>query len=65
VLAELLRRATGTEDGAEIAVLEAECRGRGDARCRFLFGSPAALEAVYAALREGDATADDALARLG
>lgn len=65
VLAELLRRATGTEDGAEIAVLEAECRGRGDARCRFLFGSPVALEAVYAALREGDATADDALARLG
>jgi hypothetical protein len=44
LLAGLLGRLTASE----VAVLEAECRCAGAPRCRFLFGSPAALEAVYA-----------------
>lgn len=49
VLAKLLARAAD----AEVAVLEAECRSRGEARCRFLFGSPAALDTLYQGMREG------------
>lgn len=30
-----------------VAVLEVECRSRGDARCRFLSATPAVLERVY------------------
>lgn len=50
MLANLLGRAAGSE----IAVLEAECRSRGDARCRFLFGAPDTLHEVYERLRAGD-----------
>jgi len=49
LLAQLLGRAA---DGA-IAVLEVECASRGDARCRFLFGSEHAIEALYRSLLEG------------
>ena len=36
-----------------IAVLEVECRARGDLRCRFLFGGVPALEALHAGLAAG------------
>jgi len=51
----LLAAVLGKIAGDEIAVLEAECRSQGDARCRFLFGSPAALDEVYSRLGEGQA----------
>jgi bacteriochlorophyll 4-vinyl reductase len=60
VLANLL----GQIADAEVAVLEAECRSRGDQRCRFLFGGADAVYAVYERIAAGDA-ADAALARLG
>ena len=60
VLANLL----GQIADAEVAVLEAECRSRGDHRCRFLFGGADAVYAVYERIAAGDAP-DAALARLG
>ncbi|HEX6308270.1 MAG TPA: V4R domain-containing protein [Longimicrobiales bacterium] len=60
ILANLL----GQIANAEVAVLEAECRSRGDQRCRFLFGGADAVYAVYERLAAGD-RADAALARLG
>jgi predicted hydrocarbon binding protein len=59
LFADLLRRVAGQE----VAVLETECRGRGDRRCRWLLGAPDALDEVYGLLRAG-ASADDAVARL-
>ena len=59
LLANLLGRAAGTD----VAVLEVECRSRGDARCRFLFGSPEALDAVYEHVASG-ASAEESLAAL-
>jgi hypothetical protein len=50
LLADLLGRASG----AEPAVMEVECRSRGDARCRFLVGGRDALERVYEDLRAGE-----------
>jgi predicted hydrocarbon binding protein len=49
VLANLLGRVAGDD----VAVLEVECRSSGDPRCRFLFGAPAALDAVFADLAAG------------
>jgi bacteriochlorophyll 4-vinyl reductase len=60
MLANLLGRVVG----AEVAVLEVECRSRGDQRCRFLFGGAAAVYALYERIAAGDAP-DTALARLG
>lgn len=60
VLANLLGQAAG----AEVAVLEVECRARGDAKCRFLFGGADALRAVYDQVARGE-RADDAVALLG
>lgn len=51
VIASLLGRAAD----ADVAVLEVECRSRGDARCRFLFGGEPALQAVYQRLADGAA----------
>lgn len=50
MLADLLGRIAG----ADLAVMEVECRSRGEDRCRFLVGSPAALEDVYARLQRGE-----------
>jgi predicted hydrocarbon binding protein len=36
-----------------IAVLEVECRSRGDEHCRFLAGSPETLQAVYDGVNAG------------
>lgn len=49
LLAEILRHVAGDE----VAILEPECRGRGDARCRFLIGAPATLDSLYGMLRDG------------
>ncbi len=50
MLADFLTRLAG---GETVAIMEVECRSRGDARCRFFAGAPPTLEAVYAALSEG------------
>jgi predicted hydrocarbon binding protein len=50
----LLANLLGHAAQSELAVLEVECRSRGDARCRFLFGNPTTLEVLYGRLRAGD-----------
>ena len=50
----LLANLLGHAADSEIAVLEVECRSRGDAQCRFLFGAPPTLEALYQRLRTGE-----------
>jgi predicted hydrocarbon binding protein len=59
IFADILRRVAGED----VAVLEAECRGRGDSRCRFLFGSPATLSTLYDSLRSGQGV-EHSLSRL-
>lgn len=49
--------------GGPVAVLEVACRGRGDAACRFAFGSETAVHELYGELLEG-ADLDGALAAL-
>lgn len=39
--------------GGPLAVLEVSCRGRGDARCSFAFGSESAVHELYGQLSEG------------
>jgi predicted hydrocarbon binding protein len=36
-----------------VAVMEVECRSRGDARCRFLAGSPETLSTLYDRMAQG------------
>lgn len=60
ILADLLGRVAGTD----LAVMEVDCRSRGDRRCRFLVGSPAALGLLHERIRSGDAV-DEALPALG
>jgi predicted hydrocarbon binding protein len=36
-----------------VAVMEVECRSRGDARCRFLAGAPETLSALYDRMAQG------------
>jgi predicted hydrocarbon binding protein len=50
----LLANLLGQAAGAELAVLEVECRSRGDQRCVFLFGAPETLDALYHRLRSGE-----------
>jgi predicted hydrocarbon binding protein len=52
----LLANLLGQVAGQEIAVLESECRSRGDLRCRFLFGAPETLGAVHRTLLAGQDT---------
>lgn len=47
--------------GGLIAVMEVECRSRGEGRCRFLAGAPDTLGALYDRMAQG-ATYGDALA---
>lgn len=54
----LIANLLGRVAGAEVGVIESECRSRGDLRCRFLFGGRHALEQVYAQIREGSAAND-------
>ena len=43
----LLSDFLGRVAGEPVAVMEVECRSRGDDRCRFLVGSPESLATVY------------------
>jgi predicted hydrocarbon binding protein len=61
--AGLLANLLGRVCADEVAVLEVECRSRGDARCRFLYGSPAVLDVLYGRLRSG-AALEESLAAL-
>ncbi len=60
MLAEVLGRVAS---GA-VAVLEVECRSRGDARCRHLFGGEAALRTVFEHA-SGGPSYTEGIARLG
>lgn len=51
MLAEVLRLIAAQD----VAVLEVECRSTGSLSCRFLIGSPHALETVYSELQGGSA----------
>lgn len=59
----LLANLLGNAAGSDVAVMEVECRSQGAARCRFLFGSTDALNALYARVATGDAV-DTALSEL-
>lgn len=39
---------------APLAVMEVECRSRGDERCRFLLGSTDVMQRVYEGMAEGE-----------
>jgi len=54
----MLANLLGHAAGGTVAVLETECRSRGDEHCRFLFGSPDALDALYTRLRAGEDVRD-------
>ncbi|HEX3235309.1 MAG TPA: V4R domain-containing protein [Gemmatimonadales bacterium] len=54
LLADFLGRLS---DGL-VAVMEVECRSRGDARCRFLAGAPETLSALYDRMAQGSGYAD-------
>ena len=41
-----------------VAVMEVECRSRGDARCRFLAGAPETLSALYDRMAQGSSYVD-------
>jgi predicted hydrocarbon binding protein len=41
-----------------VAVMEVECRSRGDARCRFLAGAPETLSALYDRMAQGSSYAE-------
>ncbi len=41
-----------------VAVMEVECRSRGDARCRFLAGAPETLSTLYDRMGQGSSYAD-------
>ncbi len=59
----MLANLLGNAAGAPVSILEVECRSRGDAHCRFLFGSAEAMQAVYERVGRGT-SADSALAEL-
>jgi predicted hydrocarbon binding protein len=53
VTAGALAGMLGRLAGEHVAVLEIECRSRGDAHCRFLAGAPETLQTVYDGVSEG------------
>ena len=59
----MLANLLGNVAASGVAVLEVECRSSGAERCRFLFGSPEALNALYARVANGSAV-EAALAEL-
>jgi hypothetical protein len=44
--------------GDAVAVMEVECRSRGDGRCRFLAGSPDTMATLYDRMAQGMGYAD-------
>jgi len=61
--AGLLANLLGHISNDEVAVLEIECRSRGDSRCRFLYGAPETLDAVYGRILSGERI-DESIASL-
>lgn len=61
--AGLLANLLGRVVGDDVAVLEVSCRSRGDAHCRFLYGSPETLDVVFSRIRNG-ADVEETLATL-
>jgi predicted hydrocarbon binding protein len=59
LLAHILSQAAG----GPIAVLEIQCRSRGDTQCSFLYGSEGAIHELYGLLLDG-ASLDEALDQL-
>jgi hypothetical protein len=59
----LLAHLLGQAAGGPVAVLEVECRSRGDDGCRFLYGSEAAVHEIYGLLLDG-VSLDEALVEL-
>lgn len=53
VTAGLLAGFLGRLADQHVAVIEIECRSRGDAHCRFLAGTPETLQAVYDGVSAG------------
>ncbi|MGB7212088.1 MAG: V4R domain-containing protein [Gemmatimonadales bacterium] len=53
VTSGLLSSFVGHLGGGMTAVLEVECRSRGDARCRFLAGAPETMHSMYERLAAG------------
>ena len=51
--AGLLTDLFGRIIGESVAVMEVECRSRGDGRCRFLAGAPETLGLVYERMAQG------------
>jgi len=50
----LLAAVLGRMAGDVVAVMEVECRSRGDQSCRFLIGSPDTLQAVFDGMSRGE-----------
>lgn len=59
----MLANLLGSAAGAPVSVLEVECRSKGDAQCRFLFGATETMQALYSRVGAGT-PADNALAEL-
>jgi predicted hydrocarbon binding protein len=53
VTAGVLAGMLGRMAGEHVAVMEIECRSRGDGHCRFLAGAPETLQAVYDGVNAG------------
>ncbi|MEX0690962.1 MAG: V4R domain-containing protein [Gemmatimonadales bacterium] len=51
--AGMLTNVMGRLADRDVAVMEVECRSRGDAHCRFLAGSPESVTAAYNAMAAG------------
>ena len=51
--AGMLAEFFGRLSGEAVAVMEVECRSRGDARCRFLTAMPERLQQVYDGITQG------------
>jgi V4R domain len=49
LLADFMGRLANTA----LAVMEVECRSRGDARCRWLLGAPETLTSLYERMSQG------------
>lgn len=49
----LLADFMGRMSGGRMAVMEVECRSRGDARCRFLAGAPETMGTLYERMAQG------------
>ena len=43
----------GRMSGDTVAVMEVECRSRGDTRCRFLAGAPDTMSTLYERMAQG------------